>query len=114
MAEDHDRPRKDKAGRTPWLKLFSAFNVALDPRKLLLAGLGVLLTSLGWWLLSVLFYSLNRTPTALGDYIANTAEEKTGEDYKRFRRDRQRWNFLHALAGPRDSDVRVDVGDLAA
>ncbi len=38
-----------------WLNLFRSFQVALDPRKLFVAALGILVMSLGWWLLSVTF-----------------------------------------------------------
>lgn len=38
-----------------WLNLFRSFQVALDPRKLFVAAVGILVMSLGWWLLSVTF-----------------------------------------------------------
>jgi hypothetical protein len=43
----------------PFTELFRAFPVALDPKKLLVAAAGVLVMSLGWWLLSAIFYPLN-------------------------------------------------------
>jgi hypothetical protein len=39
----------------PWLPLFRAFSIALDPKKLMLAALGLLITACGWWGLALLF-----------------------------------------------------------
>ncbi|MBX3414153.1 MAG: hypothetical protein KF708_15805 [Pirellulales bacterium] len=39
----------------PWLILFRTVRPALDPRKLLLAALAIVFTSLGWWALGRLF-----------------------------------------------------------
>jgi hypothetical protein len=39
----------------PWLGLARAIHVALDPRKILLAIVGLLLTSAGWWTLAGLY-----------------------------------------------------------
>lgn len=51
-----------------WLNIFRSFQVALDPRKLLVAALGILVMSLGWWLLSVVFMAgYSRQPIA-ADY----------------------------------------------
>jgi hypothetical protein len=44
MAEDQGQ-RKDLWMTAPWLKLFGAFKVALDPKKLLLAGAGIFVMS---------------------------------------------------------------------
>lgn len=51
-----------------WLNIFRSFQVALDPRKLLVAALGILVMSLGWWLLSVIFMSGYSRQPILGDY----------------------------------------------
>src|SRR5215208_1520262 len=61
MAEERGVP----AGRprpASWTKLFGTFLVALDPFKLLVAAAGILATALGWWLISVIFYSAWTTP----------------------------------------------------
>ena len=39
----------------PWLSISRAFRLATDPRQLVLAALGVLLTAAGWWLLAFVF-----------------------------------------------------------
>ena len=44
MAEDQGGQRKDFF-QSPWLKLFGAFKIALDPKKLLLAGAGIVADS---------------------------------------------------------------------
>ena len=41
MAEDLDRSRNDNVGKAPWLKIFAGFKLALDPKKLLLAAVGI-------------------------------------------------------------------------
>jgi len=40
----------------PWSDIFRCFQVALDPRKLLLAAAGILVMSFGWYVLSAIFY----------------------------------------------------------
>src|SRR5262249_32076199 len=39
----------------PWLAIFRSFGIAADFKKLLLAALGVVATSAGWWILANLF-----------------------------------------------------------
>lgn len=39
----------------PWTEIFRGFQVALDPKKMALAAAGVVVMSLGWWVLSLLF-----------------------------------------------------------
>lgn len=44
--------RVDYARMFPWVQLFRAFRIAIDPRKLLLAALGVMLLAVGNWFIS--------------------------------------------------------------
>ena len=37
--------------------MLKTFLIALDPFKLLIAAVGILFTSLGWWLISVIFFN---------------------------------------------------------
>lgn len=110
MADGH--PVHRDASRWPITKIFSAFRIALDIKKLALAAVGIFATWLGWWLLCVIFY----TPKApqWNDYVS---EYKTPEQaWTAFRRDRGRWNLLHLLAGPvtgASSSLVVDAGDVA-
>jgi hypothetical protein len=39
----------------PWLMLFRAFRIALDPKKLILAAAGLLLMTTGWWAIAKVF-----------------------------------------------------------
>jgi hypothetical protein len=102
----------------PWMELFRCFQVALDPRKLLAAGLGIVVMSLGWWLLSVIFASEKPTynneqyiayaKKALGDKKPSTGTTEQfyqPEDYeieanRIYDRELQQWKFRNDLAGP--------------
>jgi hypothetical protein len=42
----------------PWMEIFRGFQVAMDPKKLLLAAAGIVVMYLGWWILALLFYDL--------------------------------------------------------
>lgn len=41
-------------------EIFRCFWIALDPRKLLIAAVGILATSLGWWLFSYVWFHFNK------------------------------------------------------
>ena len=63
MAEDQSGLKKDYLrDLAPWTKLFSAFKVAMDPKKLLLAGAGIFAMAVGWWMLAAIYFDwFNRT-----------------------------------------------------
>lgn len=93
MAEEHVGPRP-----WAWTKIFSGFKVALDLKKLLLAGAGIVLMWLGWWALSAIFYPLPTMPQWERDYAgAKTDEDKVA--WTNFKAHRASWNLLHELAG---------------
>src|SRR5438270_12373842 len=48
----------------PWTELFRAFQLALDPSKLLLATAGVFLLWFGWWFLGLVFQMQTTNPAA--------------------------------------------------
>lgn len=52
----------------PWTEIFRCFQVALDPRKLAIAAAGILAMSLGWYVLSALFWH--------DDFNKSTAEHQ--------------------------------------
>ena len=99
-----------------WTEIFRCFGVALDPRKLLIAAIGILVMSLGWHLLSRIFnYAapVRTTSEYATDTIAKDYKDKkkaagvdyTNEDFqieadKRFERDYANWKLLNGLAGP--------------
>ncbi|MGF1583143.1 MAG: hypothetical protein ACFCD0_27800 [Gemmataceae bacterium] len=100
MAEEQIGLRRDEnQGLGPWTKLFSAFKVALDPKKLVLAAAGILVMAFGWWMISTFFYSFNSTPPTWQDYREKYEEEKVADAWKDFKRDLNRWTLLHRLAG---------------
>lgn len=105
----------------PWTNIFRCFQIALDPRKLLVAALGILTMSFLWWLLSHAFWY--KAPTINDpDYstavVQRDVEGKinpaTGQKYAqdelpaavekerfhRYEHDFARWQQLDALAGP--------------
>jgi hypothetical protein len=78
----------------PWTELFRGFQVALDPKKLLLAAAGILIMSIGWEVLGWAAYKSRTEPTWVsGDY------ERTHEGWAKFKADRDKWNLLHEAAG---------------
>jgi hypothetical protein len=114
MAEDQGGLRRDNVGdSTPWTKLFGAFKVAIDPKKLLLAAVGILLMSLGWALLSAFFFYFRSTPPA--------AYADSDEGFRALKDDRRVWNLFYEMAGPvpsslkeaKDNKLVVDAVDLA-
>ena len=92
-----------------WTEIFRCFQVALDPRKLLVAALGILTMSLGWWLLSWAF-AYDRPDRESAEYNAAVVNEYDGETVtpdelkaigdRRYQRDLQEWQFTDDLAGP--------------
>lgn len=108
MAEDHSG--SPTAARASWTKLFTAFRVALDLKKLLLAAGGIVSTALGWWLLALIFYT-----SAQPQWKDYSVEADKQQAWNAFKRDRNRWNLMHEMAGdPTAKDpVRVDAGDVA-
>src|SRR5262249_33286645 len=89
----------------PWTELFRGFQVALDPKKLLLAAGGILAMSLGWYVLAWVFFNSHTEPT-WGD----GKEGKYGS-WAGFQQERQQWNLLYKAAGPLPSVYAPD--DLA-
>ena len=98
-----------------WTEIFKSFQVALDPRKLLVAAAGILVMSFGWYLLSTMFYYAE--PTRDGDAYSNKTMEKKKDKPKaelkpddleqyykdagkvEFERDHKQWETLNSLAG---------------
>jgi hypothetical protein len=100
----------------PWTNIFRCFQVALDPRKLFVAALGILVMSFSWWLLSNVFWykaPKDNEGEYTVDYVKRDYEGKTKDNDKnytlddfqkikneRFARDYAQWQQLDALAGP--------------
>jgi hypothetical protein len=100
----------------PWTNIFRCFQIALDPRKLFVAALGILAMSFFWWLLSNMFwykaparsdadYSTDSLRREFADKKKPDGSSYTDEDVKRisderYARDFAQWQQLDALAGP--------------
>lgn len=103
--------------RYQWTEIFRCFQVALDPRKLLVAAAGIVVVSLGWYLLSRTFYREQPNPDAPEytnlDYLRKEFKgakhpdnrEYSDDDYRakgveKHRKDLAQWVKLDELAGP--------------
>jgi hypothetical protein len=102
MAENPDRARRE-AGKATWMKIFTAFRLAIDMKKLLLAAAGILVAYLGWWVLSFAFYKTTGIPEVSG--FINEEKEAAKDAYLD---SALRWSLLHELAG----DPRTDLSAL--
>ena len=122
MADGRDSTTASSA-RSPysWTEIFRCFHIALDPRKLLVAALGILLMSFAWWLLSAIFWYKAPDPntekyqpsTVQKDFEGKT-NPQTGKQYtsdelpkavkaeadRRYEADYAQWRVLDSLAGP--------------
>src|SRR5713226_5853388 len=77
----------------PWTELFRGFQVALDPKKLLLAAGGILVMAAGWFVLAAFFFWLQKEPS-WGD-----GKEGTYGSWAAFQKERKNWNLLNEAAG---------------
>src|SRR5262245_47286842 len=68
MAEERiGAPESEARTYWAWTELFRTFQVALDPKKLLLAAAGILVMYFGWWVLALIFFHSRAEPQQ-GDY----------------------------------------------
>ncbi len=102
--------------KTPWTKIFTAFKIALDLKKLALAALGILLVWVGWLVLGWVFFGMRTFPV----YNVESKEirEKKGPEavkaeWDSFKAKRSSWNLMHELAGNPDDHKPKDAGDFA-
>ena len=110
MAQD---PTPAKAS---WTRIFSAFKIALDFKKILLAAAGIFAMWIGWWVLSITYHSMWRMPVYVVDSKEKTAEkgpEVVDEEFKAAKKARASWNLMHELAGSPGDSRPVDSLDLA-
>src|SRR6266852_9239570 len=109
MAEDKVEVRDINYRQTfPSVELFRGFQVALDPKKLLLAAAGIVIMSVGWVFWSWVFFSSSSEPSP-SDYVPAEYQkrnaEMTEDQAKRlanndFKRDHKKWQLLRDTAGP--------------
>ena len=79
----------------PWTELFQGFQVALDPRKLLLAAAGIVVMFCGWWLLAVIFMST----ASRKDWSADFKNRDLDPNLPKEKAELKRWAKLIAEAG---------------
>jgi len=99
---------RDRAKSASWTELFRCFQVALDPRKLLAAAAGILVMSVGWYILSAIFYykapersdAKYQNSTLTKEYEGKNETELNELGNLAFERDRAEWRELADLAVP--------------
>lgn len=121
MAEGRD-PGSEMSFRRlfPWTEIFRCFQVALDPRKLAVAALGIFAVSLGWYVLSTLFYYDPPKPSDEKYSVASLRQEPELKDktdaeliligQQRYAQDRRYWEARADLTAPRSEPGAV-TGD---
>jgi hypothetical protein len=97
--------------RAPWTKIFTAFKVALDVKKLVLAAAGILCVWLGWCAIGWTFYFFREFPE-WKNYEVKEPEQLKAR-WTLFKAKRASWNLLHELAGPPGAQKFVDAADVA-
>ncbi|HKB37296.1 MAG TPA: hypothetical protein VKD72_12650, partial [Gemmataceae bacterium] len=93
-----------------WTELFRTFQVALDPKKLILAAAGIIVMWAGWAAISWVFFSARTEPKWPSDFpTANyrksddISEEHAAELARRdYDRKLAQYALLYRLAGPGD------------
>ena len=112
-----------------WTQIFRCFQIALDPRKLLVAAAGILVMSFFWWLLSITFWYQAPKFDTDEEYREGTVQAQfegkknpaTGQDYttdqlrtaveaerrRKFQSDYEQWQVLDQLAGPAGGRLRT-------
>lgn len=92
-----------------WLELFRTFQVALDPKKLVLAAAGLLVSAAGTTVLSVVFFSMKSEPLQASYSVDTYLKRGDSEEVARrkvkeaFEHDLACYQFTKSLAGPKDS-----------
>ena len=101
----------------PWFEIFRCFQLALDPRKLLVAAAGILVMSFAWWMLSNIFWykapnlsDSNYDTSAILKGHGEKKNPKTNQNYTEedarieglelYNTDLEQWKVLDSLAGP--------------
>lgn len=111
MAQEHAGPPQ----RAPWTRVFTAFKVAFDFKKLLLAAVGIFAMALGWLVLSWVFYKIRGEPQ-WKDFAGddNVSKEVREANWRRFKARRESFNLLHELAGAPGDYRAIDAADVSA
>jgi hypothetical protein len=112
MAEERIGPAASESHRYwAWTELFRTFQVALDPKKLILAAAGIVVMWIGWWLLSIIFFSARSEPRDADFQAVNYQTEGMTEDQakqraaEKFLAAQRGYRLLYSLAGPGDPNA---------
>lgn len=98
-----------------WTKIFTAFKVALDLKKLALAAAGIFFAWTGWAAISWTFYGVRGdAPVYVIDLEKKKDEKDVKAEWNRFKSNRASWNLIHELAGSPSDHKPVDAGDVAS
>lgn len=119
MADGRNSATVPQQSTPLWREIFRCFQIALDPRKLVVAAAGIVTMSAVWWLLSVIFFNLASKPDRNAELYSNARIQQelgdrlkpgTNEPYReddlrrigdeRYQADQARWLILEELAGP--------------
>lgn len=132
MAEDRMETREINWRQwMPWTEIFRGFRVALGFNKLLLAAAGIVMMSLGWYILASLFYfdkpDLNNSRYNASNWATYPEEDRERLAWEAFQRDWRTWNLILRAAGPEYEPVkgedsakakprrfRTEIADLAS
>jgi hypothetical protein len=91
-----------------WMELFRTFQVALDPKKLVLAAGGLLVAAAGTCFVSWIFFSMKSEPLLKNYTTENYIKGGDSEEIARrkaddaYANDRAAYDFAKSLAGPKD------------
>jgi hypothetical protein len=112
MAEERNgTPEGEARTYWAWTELFRTFQVALDPKKLVLAAAGIFLMFVGWWLLALIFDSARSEPRR-SDYDTAYYQKRNSEltpaqaeaaAVEAYHRDLREYQTFYALAGHGDT-----------
>ena len=100
-----------------WTDLFRTFQVALDPKKLLLAAAGIVCMWLGWWFLSLIVAGMRSEPQAPTAAVIEsikkgnsqlTDEQATRQAMESYMRARAQYLFFYRLAGRGNPEAPLD------
>ena len=102
MAEERQVSREMDYRKVPsWTQILRTFLVALDPFKLLIAAFGILATAIGWWLISLVIWSMWSKPKEEDFKPAPDAKEQEQSAELKSQQEAafKRYEFMKEMAG---------------
>src|SRR3954454_2801602 len=109
MADGRDLTPASSARSTySWTEIFRCFHIALDPRKLLVAALGILVMSFAWWLLSAIFWYKAPDPNALQYQPSEVQKDLEGKNNPQTGKPYENKEFEAAVAAEAKKRYTID------